>query len=41
MGMENSLLLRGGDFEYYCLQLKNLVGIRKILMLFLVGMRVQ
>ena len=37
MWMENPLLLRGGDFEFYCLQLKN----RKILMLFSVGMRVQ
>ena len=41
MGMENPLLLMGGDFEFYCLQLKNPVGIPKILMLFPVGMRVQ
>ena len=41
MGTENPLLLRGGDFEFYCLQLKNPVGIPKILMLFPVGMRVQ
>ena len=30
-----------GDFKFYCLQLKNPVGIPKILMLFSVGMRVQ
>ena len=41
MGMENPLLLKGGDFEFYCLQLKNPVGIPKVLMLFPVGMRVQ
>ena len=41
MGMKNPLLLMGGDFEFYCLQLKNPVGILKILMLFPVGMRVQ
>ena len=41
MEMENPLLLMGKDFKFYCLQLKNPVGIPKILMLFLVGMRVQ
>ena len=41
MGMKNPLLLMGGDFEFHCLQLKNPVGIPKILMLFPVGMRVQ
>ena len=41
MGMENPLLLMGGDFEFYCFQLKNPVGIPKILMVFPVGMRVQ
>ena len=41
MWTENSLLLKGGDFEFYCLQLKNPVGIPKILVFFLVGMRVQ
>ena len=41
MGMENPLLLMGGDFEFYCLQLKNPVGIPKILMLLPVGMRVK
>ena len=41
MGMENPLLFMGGDFELYCLQLKNAVGIPKILMLFPVGMRFQ
>ena len=40
-GDENLLLLMGGDFEFYCLQLKNPVGIPKILMFFPVGMRVQ
>ena len=30
MGMENPLLLMGGDFEFYCLQLKKTVGIPKI-----------
>ena len=29
MEMENPLLLMGGDFEFYCLQLKNPVGIPK------------
>ena len=41
MGMENPFLLMGGDFELYCLQLKNSVGIPKIVMLFPVRMRVQ
>ena len=41
MGMENPLLLTGGDFEFYCLQLKNPVGIREILMPFPVEMRFQ
>ena len=41
MGMENRLLLIGGDFEFYCLQLKNPVGMAKVSMLFQVGMRVQ
>ena len=41
MGMENPLLLMGRDFEFYCLQLKIPVGIPKIFMLFLLGMRVQ
>ena len=41
IGIENPLPLMGGDFEFYCLQLKNPVGIPKILMLFPVGMRVQ
>ena len=40
MGMENPLLLIGGDFEFYCLQLKNPVGIPKILKVFPVGMTV-
>ena len=31
----------GGDFVFYCLQLKNPVGNPKILMLFPVGVRVQ
>ena len=31
----------GWNFEFYCLQLKNPVVIPKMLMLFLVGMRVQ
>ena len=31
----------GGNFEFYCLQLKIRVGIPKISMLFPVGMRVQ
>ena len=39
MGMENPLLLMGGVFELYCLQLKNPVGIPKILMFFPVGMK--
>ena len=34
MGMENPLLLMGGDFKFYCLQLKDPVGIPDILMLF-------
>ena len=29
-GMENLFLLIGGDFEFYCLQVKNPVGIPKI-----------
>ena len=41
MEMGNPLLLMGWDFELYCLQLKNPVGIPKILMLFLVRMRLQ
>ena len=41
MGMENPLLSMGEDFDFYCLQLKNPVGIPKISMLFQVGMRVQ
>ena len=41
MEMENLLLITGGDFELYCLQLKKPVGIPKILMLFPVGIRVQ
>ena len=41
IGMENPLLLMGGDFEFYCLQIKNPVVISKMLMLFPVGMRVQ
>ena len=40
-GKENLLLLMGEDFEFYCLQLKNPVEIPKILVFFLVGMRVQ
>ena len=39
-GMENPLLLMGGGFVFYCLQLKNPVEIPKILMLFPVGMRI-
>ena len=39
MGMENPLLLKRGDFKYYCLQLKNPVLIPK--MLFPVGMKFQ
>ena len=35
------LPLMGQDFEFYCLQVKNPVGIPNILILFLVGMRVQ
>ena len=41
MGMENPLFLMGGDFKFYCLQLKNPVGIPKILVFSLVGMRAQ
>ena len=41
MGMGNPLLLMGGAFEFYCLQIKNPVGIPKILMLFPVVIRVQ
>ena len=41
MGIENLLFLMGGDFKFYFLQLKNPVGIPKILVFFLVGMRVQ
>ena len=41
MGMENPLFLMGGDFEFYCLQLIDLLGIPKVLMLFPVGIRVQ
>ena len=37
MRMENPLFLMGGDFEFYCLQLKNPVGIPKIQMVFPVG----
>ena len=40
MGTENPLFLMGRDFKFYCLQLKNPVGIPKILVFFLVGMRV-
>ena len=39
MGMENPLLLMSVDFDLYCLQPKNPVGILKILV-FLLGMRV-
>ena len=38
MGMENLLFLMGGGFKFYCLQLKNPVGVPKILVFFLVGM---
>ena len=41
MGMENPSLLMGGDFEFYCLQLRNPVGIPKNLVLFPVGTRIQ
>ena len=41
MGMERPLLLMGVDFKFYHLQVKNPVGIPKILMLFPVRMRVQ
>ena len=42
IGMENPLLLMGGDFKFYCLlQLKNPVRILKIFNAFPVGMRVQ
>ena len=41
MRMENPLLLMVGDFKFYCLQLKNLVGIPKILMISPVPLRVQ
>ena len=41
MEMKNPLLLMGGDFEFYCLQLNSPVGIPKILILFPVGMRVH
>ena len=41
MGRENPLFLMGGDFEFYCLQLKKPVGISKILVFFLVGTWVQ
>ena len=40
-GDGNPWLLMSGDFEFYCLQRKNPVGISKILVFFLVGMRVQ
>ena len=40
IGIENSLLLMNGNFEFFCLQRKNLVVISKILVFFLVGMRV-
>ena len=42
MGRQNPLLLIGRDFEFYCLQLKKpAVGIPKILVFFLVGMRIR
>ena len=41
VGMENPLLLMGGDFEFYGLQLRNPVEFPKILMFLPVGMRVQ
>ena len=41
MGTNNPFLLVGGDLKFYCLQLKNLEGTPKILVFFLVGMRVQ
>ena len=35
MGLENRLmLLMSGDFDFYCLQLKNLVGMAEISVLF-------
>ena len=34
MGKENPLLLMGGDFKFYCLQLKKLEEISKILVFF-------
>ena len=41
-GDEKSLVLMGGDFKFYCLQLKNPVGeTLEILVFFPVGMRVQ
>ena len=40
MGMGNLLLLMGGDFEFFCLNLKNLVG-TLVLVFFLVGMKAQ
>ena len=40
-GDEDFLFLMGGGFKFYCLQLKILVGIPKILVFFQVGMEVQ
>ena len=40
-GDGKSLVIMGGNFEFYCLQRKNPVGISKILVLFLVGMSVH
>ena len=40
-GDRKSLVFNGWDFEFYCLQLKKPVGIPKILVFFLVGMRIQ
>ena len=41
MGMENLLFLIVGDFKLYCLHLKNLVGILKIMVARPVGIWVQ
>ena len=41
MGLENPLFLMGGHFKFYCLQLEKPMGIPKILVFFLVGMRVR
>ena len=39
--MENVLLLTGGDFKFYCFQLKKPSGDDQNFSIFLVGLRVQ